>query len=173
MKNSFVAIALFVLMTFPRFIASAYAADSCQPVFDAITKVVTTPSHSYSTHTMNRKQVISETIYTQGKGFIRVNGKWMKSPDGPKEVLEQEVENRKHETATCQAVREESVNGQSTTVYSLHSKTENATEDAQIWISKGTGLPLREEMDMDVGGGAVGKSHFSTRYEYGNVHPPM
>jgi hypothetical protein len=152
---------------------SARAADSCQPVFDALTKVVTTPSHSYSTHTKNGKPISSETIYTQGKAFIRVNGKWMKSPDDPKEILQEEAENRKHGTATCQIVREESVNGQPATVYSLHSKTDYATEDAQMWIAKGTGLPLREEMDMDVGGGTAGKSHVSIRYEYGNIQPPM
>jgi hypothetical protein len=27
------------------------AADSCQPVFDALTKLITTPSHSYTTST--------------------------------------------------------------------------------------------------------------------------
>jgi hypothetical protein len=55
----------------------------------------------------------------------------------------------------------------------LHSKTENATEDAQVWIAKGTGLALREEIDMDVGGGSMGKSHASIRYEYGSIQPPI
>jgi len=149
------------------------AQDSCQPVFDALTKVVTTPSHSYSTHTSNGKPTSGEVIYTQGQVLVRVNGKWMKSPEDPKKVLEQEAEDRKHGTATCQIGREESVNGQRATVYSLHSKTEVATEAAQVWIAKGTGLPLREEIDMDVGGGGMGNSHVSIRYEYGNIEPPM
>ena len=38
--------------------------------------------------------------------------------------------------------------------------------DSQIWISKGKGLPLRLESEVD-------KIHSSTRYEYGNVKPPM
>ena len=33
------------------FSLGACAADSCQPVFDALTKIVTTPSHSFTTHT--------------------------------------------------------------------------------------------------------------------------
>ena len=87
-----------------------------------------------------------------------MNGKWIKSIEDPKEILEQEAEDRKHGTATCRIVREETFNGQPATVYSLHSKTENATEEAEMWIAKGTGQALREEIDMDVGGGAMGKA---------------
>lgn len=153
--------------------STLHAQDSCHPVLEALTKIVTTPSHSYSTHTMTGKATTGETIYTQGKIFVRVNGKWTKSPEDPKQVLDQEAEGRKHGTATCQIVREETVNGQPASVYSLHSKTENATEAAQMWIAKGSGLPLREEIDMDVGGGTTGKSHISIHYEYGNIQPPM
>jgi hypothetical protein len=32
-------------------------------------------------------------------------------------------------------------------------------------------VPLRTEMDIDVGG-SMGKSHMSVRYDYINVHPP-
>jgi hypothetical protein len=163
---------LIVLLTLD-YSSKLEAQDSCQPVFDALTKVVTTPSHSYSTHTSNGKPNSGEVIYTQRKVFVRVNGKWMKSPEDPKQVLGQEAEDRKHGTATCQIGREESVNGQRATVYSLHSKTENATEEAEIWIAKGTGRALREEIEMDVSGGAMGKSHVSIRYEYGNIQPPM
>ena len=166
----FTSLTVITILQWP---SALHAQASCQPVFDALTKVVTTPSHSYSTHTMHDRATTSETIYTQGKAFIRVNGKWMTSPDGPKEILEQETENRKHGTATCQVVRDESVNGTPATVYSLHSKAENATEEAQMWIAKRTGLPLREEMDIDVGGGNMGKSHISIRYEYGNIQPPI
>jgi len=153
--------------------STLHAQETCGAVFDALTKVVTTPNHSYSTRTTNGKPLISERIYTQGKAFIRINGKWTTIREDTTELLQQEADNRKHGTATCRAVREESVDGQRATVYSLHSKTEYATEDAQMWIAKGTGLPLREEMDVDVGAGNLGKSHLSTRYEYGNIQPPM
>jgi outer membrane lipoprotein-sorting protein len=149
------------------------AADSCQLPFDALTKTVTTPSHSYANYTTNGKQTTTEIIYTQGKTFMRANGKWMNNPEGPKEVLDQIAEDRKHATTTCQVVREESVNGQPATVYTVHTKTEDSTSDGQMWIAKGTGLLLRQETDIDVGGGHLGKSHLSVRYEYDNVRPPM
>lgn len=149
-----------------------HAQDSCEPVFDALTKVATTSNHSYSTHTMQGKTISGEGIYAQGKAFMRIHGKWMASPDSPKEILKEQTENRKNGAAACKIVRQESLDGQIATVYSLHNKTEDGTEDAQIWIAKSSGLPLREEMDMDVGG-SMGKSHISIRYEYGNIQPPM
>ena len=123
-----------------------HAQDSCQPVFDALDKVFTTPSHSYSTYTVQGRTIIGEKIYTQGKAFDRGDGKWMKDSDDPKTLLAKEIENRKQGAATCKIVGEESVNGQPAVLYSLHGKTQHITEEVQMWIAKGTGLLLREEM---------------------------
>lgn len=150
--------------------------DSCKPVFDALTKLATTPSHSYSTYTSPSiqagKPTNSEGIYFQDKAFMRLNGTWMNGAETPKETLDREQENRKRGHATCMVVRSESVSGEAATVYSLHSQSEHTKENAEIWIANGTGLPLREEADIDIGE-STGKSHLSTRYEYSNVHPPM
>jgi len=109
---------------------------------------------------------------TQGKKYIRANGKWMDPRVTTAEVLDQEKENEKSGKSSCQFVRSESVNGDSASLYHMQRETENFKEDSQIWISKSTGLPLREEQDMDYGG-AIGKRHNSGRFEYGNVQPPM
>lgn len=153
----------------------AHAGESCQPVFDALTKVVTTQSHTYTTHTATSahgKPRTSETIYADGKVFIQGNGKWMTGHVEPKEILEQQKENREHSKATCQFVRNEIVGSESAAVYSMHSENDGSKEDAQVWISKSTGLLLRDEQDVDVGG-LAGKEHRSTRVEYGNIRPPM
>jgi hypothetical protein len=163
---------LFVSLTMIGFLASAHAADSCQPVFDAIRKIVTTPSHSYSAGVVNGKPSSTETIYVQGKTYMIVKGKWCLSPVTPNDVLEQEMENRTNGKSTCQFLRNEFVNGEPAAVYSMRRETENAKEDGQMWISKATGRALRKEVDVDYGG-AMGKSHLSARYEYSNVKPPM
>lgn len=154
--------------------APAHAVDSCQPVFDALTKLITTPSHSYTTSTPvnGGKAHTAETILTQGKKYIRVNGKWMGTPVTTAEVLEQERENEKNGKATCRLLRSEAVNGEAAVVYSLNRQTTGFKEDSQIWISKSHGIPLREEQDADWGG-KIGKAHNSARFEYGNVRPPM
>ena len=154
---------------------TARAADSCQPVFEAMTKIVTTPSHSYTTRTAgstNGKPADGETIYVEGKVYMRVHGKWMQSPATPQEVLDQLKENRDQGKNTCQALRSELVGAEPVTVYSVHSETENFQEESQMWISKVTGRVLKEEQDVDMGG-TIGKEHRSARFEYGNIRPPM
>jgi len=151
---------------------TARAADACQPVFDAITKLVTTPSHSYSTGVINGKPSSTETIYVQGKTYMLGRGRWMLSPVTPTEVLEEELENERQRKSTCQFVRNESLNGEAAAVYSMHRETETVKEDGQVWISKANGRALRKEVDVDYGG-AIGKGHLSARYEYSNVKPPM
>src|ERR1035438_9455936 len=152
------------ILLIPASVASHYAmaADSCQPVFDAITKIVTTPSHSYSTGVVNGKPRSTETIYFQGKTYMIVKGKWWLSPVTPNDVLEQEMENRTNGKATCHFLRNEFVNGEPAAVYSMRRETENATEDGQMWISKTTGRSLRKEVDVETGG-ARGKSRSEER----------
>jgi len=162
------------MLLIPASMASHYAmaADSCQPVFDAITNIITNPSHSYSTGVVNGKPRSTETIYVQGKTYMIVKGNWWLSPVTPNDVLQQEMENRTNSKATCQFLRNESVNGEPAAVYFMRRETESAKEDGQMWISKATGRALRKEVDVDTGG-AMGKSHLSARYEYSNVKPPM
>jgi hypothetical protein len=90
------------LLSMPASMASyhAMAADSCQPVFDALTKVVTTPNHGYSTQTgslVKGKTRSSETIFVQGARYVRVDGTWAKSLLRTEDILQQEKENRRTE----------------------------------------------------------------------------
>jgi hypothetical protein len=152
----------------------AHAADSCQPVFDALTKVATTPSHSYTTSTAvnGGKATEGETIFVNGQKYIRARGKWMRIPVTSQDVLEQEKEKQQHGKSTCQFLRSESVNGEAAMLFSMHREYEEVKEDAQMLVSKGTGLLLRVEEDVDNRGNKI-KEHRSTRFEYGNIRPPM
>ena len=154
----------------------ARAADSCQPVFDALIKLITTPSHSYTTRTAafvnGGKPTESETIYVNGKMYIRARGKWMQSPVTTADVLDQEKENEEHGKATCHLVGNEFVGSEPAMVYSMRRETEDFKEDDQIWISRVTGKPLRDEQDVDLGGKA-GKDHRSARFDYSSIRPPI
>ena len=170
--NRFFTRPLFLSLMMAGLLSSAHAADSCQPVFDALTKLITTSSHSYSTGVVNGKPTSTETIYVQGKTYIFARGKWMVSPATPADVLTQELEDEKEGKSTCQFVRNESVNGEAAAVYSVRRETETRKEDGQMWISKLTGRALREEVAVDYGG-SLGKGRLSARFEYSNVKPPM
>ena len=44
-----------------------HAQDSCQPVFDALDKVFTTPSHSYSTYTVQGRTIMEKKSIHRAK----------------------------------------------------------------------------------------------------------
>lgn len=164
------------MLFLPVSMASHYAmaADSCQPVFDAMSKVLVTPSHVFSTGgagTRAGAKPQSESIYFGGVIYVKLNDKWIRSKMTAQQMLEQEKENREHGKATCRYLREEVVGGEAAAVYSSHSENEDVKSDGQVWISK-KGLPLRSEFDIDIGDPS--KMHQSVRYEYSNVQaPPM
>ncbi len=169
-RNAFFICILLILASMTSHYA--VAADSCQPVFDALTKVVTTPSHSYTTHTAAAANGGTETIYVDGKIYIRASGNWMQSPVTTAEVLEQEKEKEGQGKSTCNFLRNEFVGAEPAMVYSMHRETEGLKEDDQMWISKVTGRLLRAEQDVDMERNG-GKDHRSARFEYGDVRPPI
>ncbi len=166
--------ALSVLLVTVVLVESSRAADSCHQVFDALIKVATTPNHSYTTSTgfNGGKAGEAETIFANGQKYIRAHGKWIRLPVTSQDVVEQEREKQQQGRSTCQFLRNESVNGEAAMLYSVHREYEEVKEDAQMWVSRGTGFLLRVEEDVDNRGNKV-KEHRSTRFEYGNIRPPM
>lgn len=152
------------------------AQGTCEPVFNALSKVVTTTAHVYNTSApapgSGAKPRSIETIYVGGAIYVYAGGKWARSPITPQQLVKQEQRNRQSGQYTCRYLRDESVNGDKAAVYSTHAETQNSKSDSQIWISKSKGLPLRQELDIDIGNKAQ-KSHFTVRFEYGNVKPPL
>ena len=143
------------------------AQDDCKLVLDAMTKVLATPTHAYVTMNITGQPQTGESIYAGGLIYAKYDGKW--SAGGTTQEMKQIAEkNRQTNKTTCRHLNDEPVNGEMTAVYSVHDVSPRSTSDSKTWISKATGLPLRSDIDMN-----GGKSHISTRYEYGNVKPPM
>jgi len=128
--------------------------------------------YTTSTAAIGGKQRTGETIMTQGKGYIRGNGKWMDSRVTTAEVLQQEKENEKNGRATCQLVRSQAVNSEAAMIYFLH-------REAQGLQRRFPDLDL--EVDRDAiarrarcgHGGEIGKRHNSEHFEYGKAQAPM
>src|SRR5271154_4191248 len=115
----------------------AFASDSiCQPVFDAMSKVLTTPAHIYTAEPSSSRPGNTtgsgELIYFGGAIYVKASG-------------------------------------EGAAVYAVHSENDDIKSDGTVWISR-KGLPLRQEMDIDVDDPS--KTHHSIRYEYGNVQAP-
>ena len=65
-------------------------------------------------------------------------------------------------TQTCEQTSDETIDGQAAVVYREQYKSDIGTSDAKIWISKSTGLLIREEQDGDIAG--KGKGHITYRW---------
>ena len=88
------------------------------------------------------------------------------------EMKAMDERNRKNATnVSCHSVRDESVNGKSAPLYTMHSETPRSKNDDQIWISRSKGLILRQESDL-ISNTGNRKTHLSARYEYSNVQAP-
>ena len=148
--------------------------SACQAVLDASEKLYTTPFHMYSTQAGalvgNGKPMSSEMISSGGTDYVLYDGKWTTSSTAERKALGQRNRNNA-KNMSCHYVRDESVNGESAALYSTHEESVHGKTDSQNWVSKSKGLILRQEIDIDTGG-ANGKSHMSSRYEYSNVHVP-
>jgi hypothetical protein len=68
------------------------------------------------------------------------------------------------DTTTCNFVRDEAANGEAAAVYRQHHINGDETYDTLIWVSKSSGLPLRQEQDADFGEGK--KGHESLLFKY-------
>jgi hypothetical protein len=145
------------------------AQDECKAMTDAGGKVDNTPTHAYTTMKIGSTTVTTEMIYAAGSIYAKINGKWSVT-ESIKDVekLKQENlrKNRDKDKATCRYLKDELANGEMAAVYSSHDESPKGKVDMQMWISKAKGLPLRIETDVD-------KVHTSTRYEYGDVKPPL
>ena len=152
---------------------AAAPGDACQTVFEAMTKVVTVPHHIYTTMSGSMqpggKSSNTEQIYAGGVIYVMMQGKWTRGTMTPDQMLKRQEANRQTSKATCSYLRDESVNGEAAAVYSSHEEPQGTKVDSQTFISKSRGLPLRTEIDMDMG--ATG--HMSSRYEYANIKAPL
>jgi hypothetical protein len=149
------------------------AQDECKAmekvVADASSKTHSTPTHVYTTSKIDGQTFASEIIYAAGSMYMKIDGKWsLAGSIKDLEQTEQQLKRDTHSKDVCHSLKDETVNGELTSVYTSHSETPKGTIDSQVWISKAKGLPLREVTTSD-----DGKTTISTRYEYGNVRPPL
>ncbi len=129
------------------------ADNSCKPVFDAMTKVLATPTHLYvsgSPGSGNKKPQDTELIYAGGPNaaiYVKIGERWTRGKMDAAMMIKQEEENRRNAKSSCRYLREEAVNGVSAAVYTIHSEHEGISSDAKMtWISKGWGLPTADRI---------------------------
>jgi hypothetical protein len=150
--------------------AIAQISPTCKPVLDAYIKVTTTPHHAVSTE--NDGKAVTEMITFDGANYLKTRGVWKKSPLTPQDNLTRQQDNIKRaKVYTCSRLPDESVDSVPAFVYKAHIETRDVgSSDAQVWLSKGSGLPLRTEDDFNITGT---NRHFSNKYDYANIKAPV
>ncbi len=151
------------------------AQADCKVILDAEEKGLNTPSHQYVTGNTGGKAVTSELIYAAGNIYMLINGKWI--PGGTtkdvEQLMQKNLQNPKASKPVCSHLKDELVNGELAAVYTSSEVVASGSKvSSQIWISKTKGLPLRQDVDVETAG-SKSKSHNSTRFEYGNIKPPI
>ncbi len=169
------AAALGLALALP-FAAEAAPDAACDPMFTAITKLLQTPNHQYMSQSSatdalqnGGKLRTSESISTSDTSYVKIADKWRVVPFTPQDLMKQQEESRKNSNEICHFLRDDSAEGEAA-VYDAHSETEAGKSAVQIWISKVNGLPLREEIDLELKD--KGKTHSSVRFDYDHVEPP-
>jgi hypothetical protein len=147
------------------------AQADCKVVLEAANKTLITATHTYTAMSIGGKNQTVEMIYLPGIVYSRLNGKWSSVKMTAQELAELRKPAAHNGTAVCKYVKDELVNGEMAALYSSHDVTPKGSVSSQMWISKAKGLPMRVDIDIDVG--TSGKSQTSSRYEYGDVKPPM
>jgi hypothetical protein len=150
----------------------------CVGTLAASSRMFDLPFHMYtidSAQTDSRlhggKPTVSEVISTGGVMYVLHRGEWAKSPVSVAEIKQMQNKQDAANKAQCSHLRDESVNGEPAAVWRTHSVNEVGTTDTEMWISKTRSVVLKADVHQDVGG-AFGKSHTVTRYDYTNVQAP-
>lgn len=158
-----------VLAAFATTLAGSARADACEALLGAMIKLAGTPHRLYATQTTpllgNKPRETQSVVADKAMWVLASSGKWHVLPyDMPAAI---EKARSMPDAHACQRVRDEPVNGEAASLFTVRSKTEFGTVDSQIWVSASRGLPLRQITDV-----SEGQTHTVGRFDYVNVQPP-
>ena len=151
---------------------AAAQAAACQPVFDALDKVMSVPTHLYSTLDQGdgKEARHIESIYAGGTIYQKEKSGWEKMKVTTLEAANQERENRRKNKPACEFVKEENVDGKPANLYVVRTQTYTDTTTSSVWIARTKATLVKQEIEHRRRNS--GKMHYTVKYEYENVEAP-
>lgn len=159
------------------------SADACDPYVAAMVKFKHTP-HLQETTVGTQTggghfDLVTKTIFTGDALYELKKGTWKKTKaDGD----QQEEAFRKAQSSYmqyCHSDGTEAIDGDTADIVATHGESssvlpELVVTDHRIWISRQSGLPLKEEERMSITnrGGDESSVEFTMKYEYDDVKAP-
>jgi len=144
---------------------------ACAPVVAAFARLAQTPNHQLTEQHGRSASGRTESITTGTTRYIRTQGKWIGKPFSPAAEIMEEAARAKTEKSICRLIRDETVEGVAASLYSVQTKADYGSSDAKLWVAKANGLPVREEIKVDLAK-VPGKTHIEVRFIYAGVAVP-
>src|SRR5262249_11707432 len=96
--------------------------------------------------------------------YVERNGIWTSLAISSADLVDTLNKMLKTAKITCKRTGTEQVDGQSTTIYSVHIENEGTVTDSKVWISD-QNRQLKSETTS-------GRNHFSSTFDYDHAQPP-
>ena len=157
--RSLAGAAALCLLTGPAF------ADDCAPVISSTIASAKAPHSSTVARTdASGHSSVGHLVQTTDLAYIERNGKWVSLKNSSQDLVDRVNENLKTTKLTCTRSGTEAINGEPTTVYTVHTENEGSTSDAKVWISAQN---LQVKTDVHTEG-----THAVTTVDYAHVKAP-
>jgi hypothetical protein len=145
-------------------------ADDCTSASDAAIAQAKVP-HAV-THMMTRagkppEQI--EMVFKDDKAYTQMHGAWQTIPFSAQQQIDSINASREHSektSHTCEKLTGQTVNGEASSLYVVHTNANGKISDARVWISDTSGLPLKSEIHLD------GGTTITDEFRYGDIQAP-
>jgi hypothetical protein len=162
----------FMLMA-PGAAATSHADDpACKPLLASLSKYINTPSHRYSESSKGTQGAVrkTETINTGTQRFLLTADGWTVTKMTSQDLEAQTQQNLS--AVHCKYVRDERVGSENSALNAFQDADDPASSGGHRWISKRSGLPLKQEQTIDADTPADAM-HVSRRMSYEGVKAPF
>lgn len=135
--------------------------DDCATVKSAMLNSGHTPHSVQITKTDNQgKKTVTHQVQTVDNKYVQMpNGKWFAM-----NIAIKDLNDDLSGVQTCRRSGSDSLGGESTAVYDVHSTIQGSISDSRIWLSS-KNLILKSE-------GLIQGDHYTTEYDFGHATPP-
>jgi len=144
--------------------APAWADDCAQPLAALMVTATTPYRETIELRGPDGKMVTSHLVQTATGKYVERNGSWTSIPVSSADLVDTLNDELKTAKLSCRRAGTEQVNGQQTTVYTLHMEMGGRITDGTLWISA-QNRQLRSDTT------ANGR-RFSATFDYEHVEPP-
>ena len=144
--------------------APARADDCTQPTAAMMVSAKTPYSETIVSSGPGGQMVTSHMVQTATTKYVERKGGWTALPISSADLVNALNDMLKTAKISCKRIGTEQVNGQSATIYTLHTEYRGVVTDNTLWISA-----QNRQLKSDT---TVNGQHYSAAYDYDHVQPP-